>query len=62
LGQTIGRPKNAQKSPVTKGHLVLLKPHLKTFVEGSTRIANQVRQSIIGHRLVPMAQNTLGVA
>jgi hypothetical protein len=47
---------------VTKRDLVLLKAHLKAFVKGPTRIAYQVRQSIIGHRLVPMAQNTLGVA
>jgi hypothetical protein len=61
LGQAIGRPKYAQKSPVTKRDLVLLKAHLKAFVKGPTRIAYQVRQSIIGHRLVPMAQDTLGV-
>jgi hypothetical protein len=42
--------------------LVLLKSDLKAFVKGPTCIAHQVRQSIIGHRFVPMAQDALGVA
>jgi hypothetical protein len=47
---------------MAKWHIVLLQPHLKPFAEGSAGVSDQMRKAIIGHRFMPMLQNTLRIA
>jgi hypothetical protein len=63
LRSAIRRPENSQKSPVAEGHIVFLQAALEVVLLNARAVSrDQMRQTIVGHRFVPVLQNALRVA
>ena len=60
LGETVALPEDAQEGPVAERYLVPGEPHLQRAHQSARRVLDQMRQTIVGYRLAPVAQNGCG--
>ena len=61
LRKSLALPQNAQKHPMAKGDVVARKPRQQGPLQAARGVLDQMGQTVVGHRLAPMAQNDRGL-